>query len=456
MHGATILALAMGCALGGAARAATYAPDPILPSNLTIRLTEVAPAAPAGRRNDIASPVAIEGDLYIANTAAGIVTLRDASGTDRTVLDAASPPPGIAAGGVFRPLNIAGEGGRAYVTYLADSRPAGFGAAAPLPDAPQYLDANGYFELVYRYDRAPDGTLSNPEPLAAFEAADSGHRSSGMLVLPDGRLLYARGDQLRPDYNGLEAPQDPGSTVSKLIAIDPDTGGTEILAQGLRNVQRLTYLDAARTEIAFADIGWQVAEEINTVAVADLIDTAEIENFGWGVAADGLAREGTFYVNDGPEDVAAAIGVAPLGEAGFVQPFAQFGREGDGFFAVSGPVVSDVSFTTIGMLFGDLASGSLYATLAGASGIANEVYSVGVEGPDGVRTTLWGLFGDERDDVRFFNFADMGAGLLLERSGRMFRIEQIAMAAVPIPSGGWPLLLVLTGGALAGCRKRAG
>lgn len=272
-----------------------------------------------------------------------------------------------------------------------------------------------------------------------------------MLVLPDGRLLYARGDNLEPAYDGLSAPQDPASTLSKLLIVDGDSGTVEIAASGLRNVQHMTYADAAQSRILFSDIGWTVAEEINAISVPDLTETGTVENFGWGRNADRKAREGTFYVSEGPESAAYVTGSAPIGERGFVQPFAQFGREGrSGFFAVTGPVVSDVSFDRIGVLFGDLVNGELYATLVGAEGPLNDVFSVALVDSDGAPTDLRTLVGLPRIDLRFFAFPDGSAGLMSERSGGLYRLTEIA--SVPLPAGA--LLLALALAALGAVRRR--
>lgn len=435
----------------GTARAATFEPAPVLASDLVIRIEAAGQVGTPGGSTNIASPVAIGGDLYVVDQGTGRITIQDPGGP-RVVLDTAGAPAGVTPAGPSKVMNIAGTGTMAYVGFQSSTLPGGFAPAAPLPADARYGTSQPRYDLIYAYDRAPDGGLSNPRPLAAFEATTNGHRGEAMLVLPDGRLLFARGDNLTPTYNGLEAPQDQGSTLGALVIVDGTTGAVEVAAKGLRNVQRMSY-DASGETIVFSDIGWTVAEEIDTVAVADLVDTATVENFGWGVAPDGKAREGTFYVNEGPEPQAEATGVAPVPEPGFLQPFAQFGREErQGLFAVTGPVLSETSFTTIGMLFGDLAEGDLYATLAGAGGTLNDVFHVGLLDANGQPTTLQDLFGIARIDLRFFNFADGGAGLMSERTGGIYRITQVA-TAVPLPASGLLLLLAL-GGAGALRRRR--
>ena len=417
------------------ATAATLVPDRVLPSTLTVRLLDPVTVVPPSTANHVASPVAINDTLYVIDQRRAEITLLDGT----PILGPDTLPAGVEPEARLGVMNIAGRGDRAYVAFSSSVLPDGFAGAAPLPTDAAYDERPTQYDLIYRYEVAPDGSLASPVPVTAFESQRFGHRGEGMLVLPDGSLLFARGDQLLPTYNGLKAPQDPGSTVGKLLRIDGETGATEVLAGGLRNVQHLAY-DTGQDSIVFADIGWRVAEEINRIAVSDLVDTTRIENFGWGVAEDGLAREGSFYINDGPEPVAAAIGEAPVGEAGFVQPFAQFGRDDiEGFFAASGPVASAVSFDRIGLLFGDISNGGLYATLSGAEGILNDVFAVNVLSEDGGLTDLPGLLGGGRDDMRFFNFPDLSAGILFERSGQLFRVAEVAYAPVPVAAS-LPLL----------------
>jgi hypothetical protein len=250
-----------------------------------------------------------------------------------------------------------------------------------------------------------------------------------MIVIPDGRIAYATGDNLPFGMEGRRAPQDDASHLSKLLIVDPVTGGAAVTAKGLRNVQHLQRT-ANPSGIAFADIGGVTAEEVNFISWADFLDTSTIENFGWGRNADGNAREGTFYVGQGSPlklgDQPAAVSVAPLGETGFRQPLAQYGRGAlspFNFVAVSGPVVSKKSFTAISMLCGDLASGECYATTAKVDGLNEELFRVNLVDADGdpigPSNSLNDLAGG-RVDPRFFLFPDGEAGVLLEATGDFY------------------------------------
>ena len=55
-------------------------------------------------------------------------------------------------------------------------------------------------------------------------------------------------------------------------------------------------------------------------------------------------------------------------------------------------------------------------------------------------TTLLALNDRSRDDPRFFQFADGGAGVLLERSGKIYRLTELKPSVVPLPAAGWLLI----------------
>jgi hypothetical protein len=117
--------------------------------------------------------------------------------------------------------------------------------------------------------------------------------------------------------------------------------------------------------------------------------------------------------------------VAPVPEAGFTQPIAQFGREGAPLVAVTGPVSSFLSFSSITSLFGDLPTGKVFA-VTGAPGAPGQiVYAVNLVNSALAPVTLSGLAGG-RPDPRFFLFPDGTAGVLLERTGAFYRLTQIS------------------------------
>ena len=278
------------------------------------------------------------------------------------------------------------------------------------------------------------GTLSNPRPFLALQTQEGPfHSGGGLIVIPDGRLAYTTGDNLPFGMEGRRAPQDDASHLSKLLIIDPDTGEIEVAAKGLRNVQHVQRT-VEPSGIAFTDIGGVTAEEVNFISWSDFLDTSTIENFGWGRNADGFAREGTFYVNEGVPfklgDQPAAVGAAPVPEAGFRQPLAQYGRgllSPFNFVAASGPVVSNRSFREISLIMGDLANGEVYATTDKITATDAPLFLVNLVDENGAslgpNNSLNDLAGG-RVDPRFFLFPNGEAGVLLEATGDFYRLTE--------------------------------
>jgi len=275
--------------------------------------------------------------------------------------------------------------------------------------------------VVYGYDF--DGVnLSNPQAIRSFEVNHTGHTGGGMTVMDDGSILLAFGDNGDAFQDGRTFAQDDVSHLNEIVKIDPATGDVVTVAKGVRNVQRLDV--ASHGGFDYVDIGGNIAEELNSVLLSDLLDTATIEDFGWGRNADGFAREGMFYIDAGGNEV----GTAPLGESGFLQPLAQWGREAAPFVAGSGPISCGGSFTNICTLFGDLLFGRVYAVQDGPPRIAKDVFLVNLFDVNFSPTTLTTLAGG-RPDPRFFCFGDDTAGVLLEGSGDFYLLDEFA----PVP-----------------------
>lgn len=308
------------------------------------------------------------------------------------------------------------------------------------------------YQVIYRY-KIRQNQLVDPVPLVGFETqAGPGHKGGAMMGL-DGDLLLATGDGLVFGLNGRDAAQDDDSHLSKILRISPE-GNWTILAKGVRNVQHMELVSGADADplVIFGDIGGVTAEEVNAIALSDLLDTEEIENFGWGTNPnDGLGREGTFLVGPGVAGIwktqPPAVGRAPDLEAGYIQPHAQYGRKDpEGFSAISGPVTSVESFLTIKALWGDLNGGDLYATIGDLRDIdLDDFYDfdepicpvtiidprTNTEYPsfNYYQAVMDGVEDEDertayRQDPRFFRFPNGGAGVLLERSGIYFRLTQ--------------------------------
>src|SRR5205823_2123144 len=144
-------------------------------------------------------------------------------------------------------------------------------------------------------------------------------------------------------------------------------------------------------------------------------------NFGWGRnRVDGKSREGTFVIDALGNSSAKVL----PGELSLVEPVAEFGREHSEPIAVSGPVRSD-TFSRIALLFGDLVSGRLFATIGPPALKRQEVLRVAIVDGNGQLVTLKSMTKNERPDPRFFNFPDGSAGVLLERTGEFYRVSEV-------------------------------
>lgn len=453
----TAIAVALSLCVAATA-SAQPAPSQVIESDLTVQLEHVAtmpfvtnppPPLPGAHGNNLASPVAIGNKLYLIDQADGIYRLNGKKKVQK-IFGRSEAPDGLVLDETEAIVNIS-EGSRAnrvYVMFTSANAPTTgipvYPMPAPLPGlccsdtAPFWVPdlyrfglglSETIYQVLYEYKLAGDH-LQEPRAIMAVETQSwLTHRGGAMLTLPNGRLLYATGDSLPFGTEGRGPAQDLAEVVSKLLLVDPATGGIEVAAQGVRNVQHLQFVPGAETLVAFADIGGTTAEEVNYVSLASLLDTSFIENFGWGRNPDGLAREGTFYVQPGIAVVAnqpAVDSASPSPEAGFIQPQAQYGRnDPNGGFAVSGPVVAPASFSNLSSVFADLSTGVLYGTTASLNATDAPVYKINIVDGDGnVYGTLSEVAGG-RADPRMFLFPDGTAGVLFERTGDFYRMTQV-------------------------------
>jgi len=425
--------------------AAAFAPDPVQTSSLSLLIQEVGsvPLPEKSWKANFNSPLAVDNSLYIVDQT-GKIYRENASGVEVTVLDAASVETSL---GLdlsdkrgFQNITASTDNSHMYVSMVSSVLPTGITAAglpdtSSFPDTAKYYTADSY-QIIYKYEIGTDGGLTNPTAVTAFEMQQNSgaHAGGGMLTLPDGRILLATGDNVNQYFNGSEAPQSTDSHLGKLLIIDPSDGEVTVAAKGVRNVQRITWADDEKTTIAFADIGANTAEEIDVVALDDLLDTSSVENFGWGIAEDGKVREGSFYV-DYVDGTLVGVGDASA-DASFIQPFAEIGRpEDQTWFSITGPVTSSTSFDLISALFADLKTGSLFATtsLLDPLTFGAAVFDVDLFDALGNQILISDLsIKANRGDVRFFNFASGDAGLFVESSGKYYSLTEIA--AVPLTS----------------------
>lgn len=315
-----------------------------------------------------------------------------------------------------------------------------------IPGVPGFcVPFNNYINYQVVYEYTYDGTsLTNPRPIVALETqSGSSHTGGGMALAPDGRIIYATGDNMAFGLQGRHGPQNDALHVGKILLIDPNDGSIEVAAKGIRNVQHIQVFGNDK-EMVWTDIGGVIAEELNHIMMNDFMDTSVTKNYGWGcdlAQADGncdfsnqnlKSREGTYYVNLGLPfalGYPAEIGDAPLGEAGFQQPVSQYGRlYAFAFAAITGPVVSNVSFSNIKAIYGDLPSGAVIATVNSLKKLNQPAYQVNLVDSNGTPlagNTLNAFNNGDRVDPRFFVFPDGTAGVLLEKTGKIYQLTQI-------------------------------
>jgi hypothetical protein len=423
-----------------------YRPSAVNPSSLSLRLDSVG-SIPRFSGSNPTSPVAAGNSLLLVDQAGEVYRWDGVNA--QSILSSANRPIGITSVGPEKILNVASNdaGSRLYVVYTSSTVPVGIPTYTN-PRAAERPDTQAW-QVIYSYNF--NGTaVSNPTPVSAFQVYYEGHTGGGLQVLSNGKLLFAVGDNGDSGEDGGRFAQDSTTHLGKLLLVDTNSGAFSVAAQGVRNVQRLVSVNKlGTTYIGFADIGGKIAEEINFISADRLLSTSAIGNFGWGRNADSLAREGTFYV----DPAGNGIGVAPYPETGFIQPAAQWGREGASFVAGSGPVLSENSFTSISSVFGDLVSGRVFGTLGEVTDFGQTVFEIDLY-DSSLQLTSLALLAGGRADPRFFNFADGSAGVLLERTGEFFSLRQFTAVSAPSAISLFALGLVALGAPSLGRRRR--
>ena len=263
-------------------------PPAVTPSTITLR-ADLVGTVPAG--GNATSPIAAGPHLLLLNQTGSLYRWDGAAA--QPILTAASAPAGVTPIGGEAMLNVAADasGTSVFVMFTSSSVPVGVPQhASPRAGA----DA---WQVLYRYNF--NGTaLSNAQPIVALQVRSAGHTGGGMVTLDDGTVLFATGDNGDAGEDGRQYAQDATNHLSKILRIDPITASVTVAGIGVRNVQRLfVNPNNGDPRLEFVDLGGAIAEEFNSVRIANLL-AAPAENFGWGRnAVDHLAREGTFYID---------------------------------------------------------------------------------------------------------------------------------------------------------------
>mmetsp|Transcript_10898 Transcript_10898/g.16763 ORF Transcript_10898/g.16763 Transcript_10898/m.16763 type:complete len:514 (-) Transcript_10898:225-1766(-) len=318
------------------------------------------------------------------------------------------------------------------------------------------------YQVFVKYSIDEDGSLIDPEPFFVLENQMApGHFGGGMATVDKGKILWSVGDCLPFGTTGLYAPQLDSEHCGKILLIDPENGEYEVAAKGVRNSQQFRVIEQEGRRrglktgkkgeekkgdklLVFMDIGGVTAEEVNAKSLDAILDTKEIENFGWGRSIeDGNAREGTFYLSPGSPGTLGTDppceGDAPIPEEGYEQPWIQFGRtENDFFYAISSFVVGSSSFTDLALIWTEFNTGLVLGTTdAFVDGAAPaQSYKIKLYDTDGnyLENGFNDLVKEElgeleyyRGDPRVFHYPDGTAGVFIERTGVFYKLTEILL-----------------------------
>eukprot|EP00584_Thalassiosira_punctigera_P022733 CAMPEP_0172574500 /NCGR_PEP_ID=MMETSP1067-20121228/136730_1 /TAXON_ID=265564 ORGANISM="Thalassiosira punctigera, Strain Tpunct2005C2" /NCGR_SAMPLE_ID=MMETSP1067 /ASSEMBLY_ACC=CAM_ASM_000444 /LENGTH=908 /DNA_ID=CAMNT_0013367129 /DNA_START=168 /DNA_END=2895 /DNA_ORIENTATION=- len=314
---------------------------------------------------------------------------------------------------------------------------------------PQCCNGAPVYKLFYKF--AFDGTsLSSPELFFALkQQVTYGHQGGGMVTIPSGnadagKILFSVGDCLPFGVNGLEGAQSMGTHCAKMLLIDPTSPGIyKIAATGVRNSQQM---NIEGDNLVFMDIGGVVAEEVNVVPLADLLNTSTVENFGWGMRKGAMfGREGTFAVGRGEM---LTWGTPPClsdlsddQQIGFIKPYIQFGRSpGVPLHGITSSVMSELSFPNIKLAAAEFNTGTMIVTkedydVSGPSSV--NFVKLYKEDSNGNLVLLENGFNSLvaedlslgpneslRGDARLFKYPDGTAGVFIERTGQFFKLHE--------------------------------
>ena len=91
------------------------------------------------------------------------------------------------------------------------------------------------------------------------------------------------------------------------------------------------------------------------------------------------------------------------------------------------PKYENKSFKNISMIYGDLPSGELYGTTAKIDGRDEKLFFLNIVDEDLIPVSggLLDLVEEQRVDPRFFLFPDGTAGVLLEATGKFYRLTEV-------------------------------
>ncbi|MEO1601297.1 MAG: PQQ-dependent sugar dehydrogenase [Pseudomonadota bacterium] len=283
-----------------------------------------------------------------------------------------------------------------------------------------YVTTGDVHRVVEIDTLASDVDAAPLREILAIQHPDDGtgnHYGGWLGTDTDGNLILTTGD------SGSRVVNDPNNPLlAKVLRIDPETGDTEVIGDGLRNPYRAGY-DAATDTLIIADVGEGRREEINL--------GTDGANYGWP------AFEGTLPF---------AASAFPDGTV-FTDPIFEYDHETDpiqGRSVTGGEIYrGDVTELDGQYFFGDFFS--------------DQVFSFAIEGGEAGPLTVWDLDIDVGDIAALSSFGLDGDGnlYLLDLTGEVFLVTSaegfVTSTPVPLPASVWLLAGAL---ALLGAQRR--
>jgi glucose/arabinose dehydrogenase len=303
----------------------------------------------------VTQPPSGDDGLYVVEQGGTIKRIPPDGGEPTTFLD------------ITRQVTSGGEQGLLSVAFAPDYAKSGL----------LYVDFTGtdQDQHVVEYRRADSGEEVDPDSARELVHIDDfapNHNGGLLLFGPDGNLYLGMGDG-----GGAGDPertaQNLNSPLGKLLRINRDKRGDEVVAYGLRNPWRYSF-DRDTGDLWIGDVGQDTLEEIDAVTAKEFASGKKL-NFGWS------AFEGTDRFNDDQQ--------AP----GAIPPVFEYSHDSGGCSVTGGYVVRDPALRTLWgrYLYGDYCLGQLHSFTADPAGDGADDRELGVEVPS------LSSFGEDRD-----------------------------------------------------------
>lgn len=261
--------------------------------------------------------------LYVAEQPGRLI--RRDGGRDRTVIDLSGE------------TKVGGEQGLIGVAFAPD-----FARSGRL--VLHHSDRNGDTRVIEVRVRDGRADPAAARVLLTQDQPEENHNGGALAFGPDGRLYVGLGDG-GGAFDPLNAAQDPGTRLGKILAADIDGEGAprwETVALGVRNPWRFSF-DPALGELWIGDVGQDDIEEINRLYPEP---DEPPKNLGWP------AREGSQVLDAG----------RLVSGGDLIGPVAEYTHDEGGCSVVGGVVYRGTRIPALRerYVYGDFCSGALW------------------------------------------------------------------------------------------------